>query len=647
MKATYSIEQIKAVILVGGHDFGRCPVASRLNRALWPIIDKPALQYMIEGIFRQGVRRFVVCYGGSAQELQNAVNLPDGVEVEYQTERLPRGTAGCLKDALSPEKDEILVVFQSMFVPVPDIAKLMAEHHKGDGGITLFFYPESNGGALADAAPVYVCEPSIVNYVPATGYFDLKEGLVPALVRADKKIGAASFNQPAASFRDWREYVNVILDYAQNNQGSNMICQTAEVAPSARLTGTVVIGHHVRVGDNAVLIGPVVLGQDCSVGAGAFISESVVWQGAQIGTRCLVEGALVDAGKAVKAGSSCRGSVLACSPGWYGPIKNRLTCLINRFSAMTSEPKNTIADCLDTRVGKAAIAIGCLALLCGVAALYWIPTLRGLARIWTSSDEYSSGMLAPLLAGVILWIRRKQLSDCPVRPAIWLGLAFVLFAQGVRFFGLYYMFSSLDNISLILTITGLIVMVFGLGLTLRLWSVLAFLCLMLPFPKRVQNFIALPLQEWATVSAVFVLETFGFNVIREGNVINLNGTMVAVAEACNGLRMLTAFIMVCALVVLAMRRTFLEKALLLLSCIPIALLCNTLRLAITSIAFTFLSSAKWEKVFHDYGGLAMMPVAMLLIVGQLWLFRRLFYQAPPSPRAALAALEIVYRKEKE
>lgn len=644
MKAKYSIEQIKAVILVGGRDFGRCLVASRLNRALWPIIDKPALQYMIEAISGQGVRRFVVCYEGQVQELQNAVNLPESIEVEYHTETLPRGTAGCLRDVSSPEKDELLVVFQSMLVPAPDIAALMAEHDKGEAEITLFFYPGSDGQVLSNAAPLYICEPSIIEYIPDAGYFDLKEGLVPALVRADKKISAAMFHSSAASFRNWRDYINIISDYVQSDQSQNTICQTAQVAPSARLIGPIVIGHNARIGEDAMLIGPVVLGQGCSIGAGAFISESVVWQGAQIGTRCRVENALVDAGKAVKAGSVCKDSLLACTPGMVGNIKNRLVRLINSFSAMISEPKNTMADCLGTREGQTAMAAGCFALLCGVIALYWIPTLRGLAKIWTSSDEYSSGMLVPLLTGVIVWMRRRDLSDCPVRPAVWLGSAIVLLAQGVRFFGLYYMFSSLDNISLILTVAGLIVMVFGLGLTLRLWSVLAFLCLMLPFPNQVRNFIALPLQEWATASAVFVLETLGFNVIREGNVINLNGTMVAVAEACNGLRMLTAFIMVCALVVLTMRRTLLEKVLLLLSCVPIALLCNTLRLAITSIAFTVLSTEKWEKAFHDYGGLAMMPLALFLIVGQLWLFNRLFYSAPS---AAQAALEIVYRNEKE
>jgi len=132
-----------------------------------------------------------------------------------------------------------------------------------------------------------------------------------------------------------------------------------------------------------------------------------------------------------------------------------------------------------------------------------------------------------------------------------------------------------------------------------------------------------PLQSWATASSVFCLEAAGFDVIREGNVININGTLVAVAEACNGLRMLTAFFVVSATAVLSVHRPRWEKALILASSIPIALLCNTIRLTLTSYAFTRLDGSQWEGAFHDFGGLAMMPLAVGMIVFELWLLSTL------------------------
>lgn len=635
----YNLDQIKAVIIVGGCDFGRCPVAERLNRAFWPISDRTALQYMIDEISRQGVRHFVIC---QSQELQMTLNLPDSVEVEYKIDRLPRGTAGCLKEVLSPEKEELLIVFQSILVTIPDISALFNEHKNGDALVTLFSHPENETNASLNLAPMYCCESSILNYIPDSGYFDFKEGLVPALVRANQKIHIASVNQPIRNFRDWTEYLQLLTDRSFGLKPH--IDQTAQIASSARIIGDVVIGQKTKVCDHAVLVGPVVIGADCSVGHGAFVSDAVLWDGAEIGPQCQIQNSVVDAGKAVSGFKVYRGVLLADSHSWASRLRNTVIRWMNRYIYAGRQLRCVLADCWDISYYKVLLMVSCLAMLCAVTGLYWIPTITGLVKIWTSSDEYSSGMLVPMLAALVLWLQRKTVAACPVRPAIWIGGGLLLLAQAARIFGLYYMYSSVENLSLIASFASLIVMIFGMPLTLRLWPVLLFLCLMLPLPRRIQSWIGLPLQEWATASAVFVLEAFGFSVLRQGNVINLNGTMVAVAEACNGLRMLTAFMVVCAMVVLVMRRTMLEKALVLISCIPIAMLCNTLRLAITSVAFTVIDSEKWEKTFHDYGGLAMMPLALFLIIGELWLFGRLFCQTQST---VSAAAEVIYRKVKD
>jgi len=146
---------------------------------------------------------------------------------------------------------------------------------------------------------------------------------------------------------------------------------------------------------------------------------------------------------------------------------------------------------------------------------------------------------------------------------------------------------------------------------------------MLPWPNRVQAAVTIPLQHWATSSAVFCLETIGYEVIREGNVIHIGDASVAVAEACNGLRMITAFFVISGLVVLLVKRAWWEKLIVLTSSLPIALLCNTMRLAITAVFFTVLEGEHWEKIFHDFGGYAMMPLAIAAIVTELWLLAKL------------------------
>ena len=127
----------------------------------------------------------------------------------------------------------------------------------------------------------------------------------------------------------------------------------------------------------------------------------------------------------------------------------------------------------------------------------------------------------------------------------------------------------------------------------------------------------------------------GYHVIQEGNIIHLNGTTVAVAEACNGLRMIMAFFVIGGLVVLLIRRTWWEKLIALLSTLPIALLCNSLRLTITAIAFTKLSGKYWERIFHDFGGYAMMPLALGAIILELWIITKIT-TAPTEKQIVLA-----------
>ena len=98
---------------------------------------------------------------------------------------------------------------------------------------------------------------------------------------------------------------------------------------------------------------------------------------------------------------------------------------------------------------------------------------------------------------------------------------------------------------------------------------------------------------------------------------------MAVAEACSGLRMMIAFVIVTSFITYMVKRSRRQKAVLLISSIPVAVLCNILRLCVTAVLFMFASNETAEKFFHDFAGLAMMPPAVLIIFGELWLMDKL------------------------
>jgi len=275
------------------------------------------------------------------------------------------------------------------------------------------------------------------------------------------------------------------------------------------------------------------------------------------------------------------------------------------------------------RNGRLGLAMAVLVLAALTAWSFW-PTILDLAKEWQGDDDYSAGQLVPLVGAFLVWRDRKALRQCPLKPCWWGGLALLLVAQAGRIYGLLFMFDSAQRYSLVLTVAATVLTVAGWHVFRRVSWILLFLCLMVPLPGRVHNLISGPLQAMATTGSVFLLEAFGTRVSQQGNVVVFQGnTSLAVAEACSGLRMLTAFIIVAAFVAYMVNRSRRQKAVLLFSSVPIAVICNIVRIFATAVLMLCISEEAAEKFFHDFAGFVMMLVAVSLIFGELWLMERL------------------------
>ncbi len=264
---------------------------------------------------------------------------------------------------------------------------------------------------------------------------------------------------------------------------------------------------------------------------------------------------------------------------------------------------------------------------------YWT-TILDLFKEWQVNDNYSVGMLVPVAALYLIWQEREGLRKIEIKPC-WFGLLPIVLAYFARDFGLRDLYESAERYALVLTIVGVVMLLAGWRVFLKLFWVMGFLFLMVPFPGKIHNLISGRLQEQATSGAVFVLELFGTAVTHEGNVLVLNGeTQVAVAEACSGLRMLTAFIVVGCVLAYVVNRPRWQKIVLVISTIPVAILCNLIRLVVTAWLYTLFSSQLAERFFHDFAGWTMMPLAILILAGELWLMSVLVIPDEKSSRVS-------------
>jgi len=123
---------IKVVILAGGRDFGRCPLASHLPPALWPVAGKPALERLLNHLAKQGIKKVAICCNGDAQLLAKSIHTNKHLKVDFLDEQLPVGAAGAIRDAISKEKNTLdrpklgtILVLPASMVSLPKIATLI------------------------------------------------------------------------------------------------------------------------------------------------------------------------------------------------------------------------------------------------------------------------------------------------------------------------------------------------------------------------------------------------------------------------------------------------------------------------------------------------------------------------------------------
>jgi exosortase len=248
---------------------------------------------------------------------------------------------------------------------------------------------------------------------------------------------------------------------------------------------------------------------------------------------------------------------------------------------------------------------------------------------WSTDPQYSHGFLVPMFAAVLLWMRGGKLQGKALRPARW-GLLLVLGGLAVHLAGAYVYFDWLDMISLLPVLAGLC-LCYGGGPVLR-WAApsIAFLVFMLPLPFRVEVSLSHPLQRLATLGSTYVLQTLGFGAVSEGNIIIMDDARIGVVEACNGLGMLVTFFALATAVALVLKRPLLDRVLVVLSAVPIALAANVIRITVTGILHAKVGGEVADLVFHDLAGWLMMPLALGMVWLELCFLSRLLVEPEPD-----------------
>jgi exosortase len=280
---------------------------------------------------------------------------------------------------------------------------------------------------------------------------------------------------------------------------------------------------------------------------------------------------------------------------------------------------------------------GFLVLALGLVGLYG-PLAPELARDWSRSGDFSHGWVVAPATAWMLWQRRDALRSAPVGTwvpgGILLGLAIVQYLLGAAASEFWLLRTSIVPWSI-----GCVGLMWGRERARLCVFPLAFLLFMIPPPSLVWNTVALPLQLLASRAAETALAVGGVEVLRTGNVLQLDGVALEVAQACSGLRSLVALLALGAVLaegslVGGGPRSAAFRWAVFLSAIPVAVAANALRVAATALTAAKLGDAAVTGRAHEIAGLAMFVVSFgLLWLGRSglgWIERRVSGSSPRS-----------------
>jgi exosortase len=252
-----------------------------------------------------------------------------------------------------------------------------------------------------------------------------------------------------------------------------------------------------------------------------------------------------------------------------------------------------------------------IALLPLIAWLY-VGVIPHLVSDWWNDPNFSHGFLVPLFSLFLVWQDRKRLSELPLRPA-WFGLLVMAGAMVVLVVGTLGAELFLSRSSLIFLIAGIVIYFLGWGHFRALLFPVGFLFLMVPIPAILFNQITIPLQFLASQMAGGLVSELGVPVLRQGNIIQLPGMTLEVAEACSGIRSLMSLTTVAVIYAYFLESKFMPRFLLSVSAVPIAVIANGLRVTGTALLAYYWSKEAAEGFFHNFSGWLIFVLSLLML----------------------------------
>jgi len=260
------------------------------------------------------------------------------------------------------------------------------------------------------------------------------------------------------------------------------------------------------------------------------------------------------------------------------------------------------------------IKIGIYGLI--LAVLYYASFLF-LKQEW-GNEDFTYCYLIPPIVLYLIWEKRKGLAALP-SEASWAGFVFIVVGFGFFWIGELGGEYTILFLSFWFVLVGLVWSHIGWRKLKIIWFPMLLVFASFTPPDFLYFGLTLRLKLLSSKIGVTMLQIYGMSAYREGNVIDLGFTQLQVVDACSGLRYLFPLFVLGLLLAYFFKTSLWKKAVLVISTIPITIITNSLRIALTGILYELWGPKVAQGFFHGFSGWFIFMFALSIMLLEMWM----------------------------
>ncbi len=331
----------QAVVLAAGEGERLRPFTASKPKVMIRVANKPILQYVVEALERNGIRRILFVVGYKKEKIMDYFGdgKDFGVEIDYVFQKHLLGTGDAVKQAENKTDDRFLVLSGDNVIQADTISdsELLAMNGEEDGNAILIKAHKDvskygvvivKNGMVEDIIEkpgeeisklvntgIYAFKKEIFEFMEA----ELTSAL-RSMIRQGERIKACE------TYGAWLDAVypwdilrlnEIVLkenpakvegkiERGVTIDGKVSIGKNSVIRANSYVKGPVIIGENCEIGPNACIFSSTSIGNDAAIGAFTEIRDSVLMNGVKIGSFSSIQDSIFDTGSFAEGGFIAR-----------------------------------------------------------------------------------------------------------------------------------------------------------------------------------------------------------------------------------------------------------------------------------------------------------------------------------------------------